>query len=120
MQEQKELRVTVLRRNLKETQDPLFLWSVITGNESWFSVLEPELKQVSCQWMGAKERRPKKALRSRQAKKTMMEVFFYDQGVIHLEFFPPRMTVTSKVYVGVLACLREAIRRKCPQLWMNN
>ncbi len=119
-QEQKDLRVSVCRRNLKETQDPLFLWSVITGDESWFSVLEPKLKQSSCQWMGAKEKRPKKALHSRQAKKTMMEVFFDDQGVIHLEFFPPRMTVTSKVYVGVLARLREAIRRKRPQLWMDN
>ncbi len=119
-QEQKDLRVSVCRRNLKETQDPLFLWSVITGDESWFSVLEPKLKQSSCQWMGAKEKRPKKALHSRQAKKTMMEVFFDDQGVIHLEFFPPRMTVISKVYVGVLARLREAIRRKRPQLWMDN
>ncbi len=115
-QEQKDLRVSVCHENLKETQDLLFLWSLVTGDESWFSVLEPELKQTSCQWMHAKEKCPKKALHSRQARKTMMEVFFDDQGVVHLEFFPPWMTVTSKVYIRVLARLREVIRRKRPEL----
>ncbi len=119
-QEQKDLRVSVCRENLKETQDPLFLWSLITGDESWFSVLEPELKQTSCQWMHAGEKRPKKALRSCQACKMMMEVFFDDQGVVHLEFFPPKMTVTSKVYIGVLAWLQEVIKRKRPELWRGN
>ncbi len=119
-QEQKDLRVAVCHENLRETQDPLFLWSVITGDESWFSVLEPELKQTSCQWMHAKEKCPKKALWSCQARKTMMEVFFDDQGVVHLEFFPPWMTVTAKVYIGVLGQLREVIRRKRPELWRGN
>ncbi len=96
------------------------MWSVITGDESWFSVLEPELKQSSCQWVGKDDLQPKKALRSRQAKKTMMEVFFDDQGVVHLEFLPPKMTVTSKVYVGILSRLREAVRRKRPAIWNDN
>ncbi len=50
----------------------------------------------------------------------MMEVFFDDQGIVHLEFIPPGMTVTSKVYCGILARLHEAIRRKRPTLWQNN
>lgn len=111
--EKMETRIHLCRANLKETQDPLFLWSVITGDESWFSVLEPEQKQQSCQWMGPQEKRPRKALHSRQARKTMMEVFFDDQGVVHLEFLPPKMTVTSKVYMGILSWLHEAICRKC-------
>ena len=49
-----------------------------------------------------------------------MEVFFNDQGIVHLEFLPPKMTVTSKVYVGILARLREVIRRKRPSLWQSN
>ncbi len=118
--EQKELRMSLCRSNLKEVQDPLFLWSVITGDESWFSVLEPEQKQQSLQWIAKGEKRPKKALRSWQARKNMMEVFFNDQGVVHLEFLPPGMTVTANVYTGILACLREAVRRKRPVLWQQN
>ncbi len=113
-QDQKEICVQVCRENLRECKDPLFLWSIVTGDESWFSVLEPEHKQQSCQWMEPNERRPKKALRSRQACKTMMEVFFDDQGIVHLEFLLPKMMVTSKVYMGILGCLHEAIRRKRP------
>ncbi len=93
---------------------------MITGDKSWFSVLEPELKQSSCQWVGKDDLQPKMALRSRQAKKTMMEVFFDDQGVVHLEFLPPKMTVTVKVYVGILSRLREAVRHKRPAIWNDN
>ena len=119
-QEQKDLRMWICRQNLKETQDPLFLWTLVTGDELWFSVLEPEQKQQNLQWIDKKAKRPKKALRMRQAKKTMMEVFFDDQGVVHLEFLPPKMTVTAKVYIGILSRLREAIRRKRPAIWRDN
>ncbi len=120
-QEQKDLCVRLCRENLKEMQDPLFLWLIVTGDESWFSVLEPELKQKSYQWMEPNQLRPKKALRLRQARKTMMEVFFDNQGVVHLEFLPPpKMTVISAVYIGILSCLREAIRRKRPVIWKDN
>ncbi len=101
-------------------EDPLFIWSVVTGDESWFSVLEPEQKQQSCQWMSKNEKRPRKALCSCQACKTMMEVFFDDQGIVHLEFLPLKMTVTAKVYIGILGRLREAIRRKRPAIWKDN
>ncbi len=119
-QEQMDLRVSICRENLKAMEDPLFLWSVVTRDESWFSVLEPEQKQQSCQWVHKTDKRPKKALRSRQVHKMMMEVFFDDQGVVHLEFLPPKMTVTAKVYIGILARLREAIRRKRPAIWNDN
>ncbi len=119
-QEQMDLRVRLCRQNLKETQDPLFLWTLVTGDESWFSVLEPEQKQQSLQWVDKKATRSKKALRARQAKKTMMEVFFDDQGVVHLKFLPPKMTVTAKVYIGILSCLCEANRRKRPAIWKDN
>ncbi len=70
--------------------------------------------------MGHGERCPRKALRVCQARKTMMEVFFDDQGVVHLEFLPPQMTVTAKVYTGILSRLREAVRRKRPVIWKDN
>ncbi len=114
-EEQKAQCVHIARSNLKQCEDPLFLWSVITGDESWFSVLEPEQKHQSCMWMASGERRLRKALRSRQARKTMMEVFFDDQGIVHLEFLPPKMTVT-----GILSRLREAVHRKRPVLWKEN
>ncbi len=119
--DQKQLSMQVCRENLRIMKDNLnFLACVITGDESWFSVLEPEQKQQSLQWMEKDSKRPKKALRLRQAKKMMMEVFFDQDGIVHLEFLPPKMTVTAKVYVGILGHLREAVRRKRPHLWEKN
>ncbi len=119
-EDQKRIRVDMCRENLHQCKDPLFLWSVITRDESWFSVLEPEQKCKSLQWIAKGEPRPKKAMHSWQARKTLMEVFFDDQGIVHLEFLPPKMTVTSNVYCGILAHLQEVIRRKRPTLWKGN
>ncbi len=45
--DQKKQQVAICKENLKVCEDPLFLWTVITGDESWISVLEPEQKQQS-------------------------------------------------------------------------
>ena len=88
-QEQKDLHVQVCKENLKRCEDVLFFWSIITGDESWFSVRELEMKSKSCQWLELGAPRPKKAIRNCQAKKTMLIAFFDDQGIMHLEFVPP-------------------------------
>jgi len=47
-------------------------------------------------------------------------VFFFDwQSIIHHEFVPRGQTVNKEFYVAVLKRLREAVRRKRPQLWTN-
>jgi len=43
-----------------------------------------------------------------------MLVFFY---IIHHEFVPRGQTVNKESYVAVLKRLREAVRRKRPQVW---
>jgi hypothetical protein len=49
----------------------------------------------------------------------MLLVFFDWQGIIHHKFVPCGLTVNKEFYVAVLKHLREAVRRKRPQLWMN-
>ena len=56
---------------------------------------------------------------SRSNIKVMLVVFFDWQGVIHYEFVPRGQTVNKEFYVAVLKHLREAVRRKRPQLWTN-
>jgi transposase len=46
-------------------------------------------------------------------------VFFDWQGVIHYEFGPRGQTVNKEFYVAILKRLKEAVRRKRPQLWTN-
>jgi len=51
--------------------------------------------------------------------KVMLVVFFDWQGVIPYGFVPRGQTVNEEFYVAFLKCLREALRRKRPQLWTN-
>jgi len=56
---------------------------------------------------------------SRSNMKVMLVVFFDWHGVMHYEFIPRGRTVNKEFYVAVLKCLRGAVCRKRPQLWMN-
>ncbi len=108
-QEQKELHVHLCQENLQETQDPLFLWSLVTGDESWFSVLEPEQKQQSLQWVSKEAKRPKKALHSHQACKMMMEGFFDNQGVTHLDSCHQKLLSHQRFTLGFLEdCVKQS------------
>ena len=56
---------------------------------------------------------------SRSNMKVMLVVFFDLHGVIHYEFVPRGQTVSQEFYAAGLKLLREAVRRKRPQLWTN-
>lgn len=76
-QEQKAHRKTLCQQNLDAfRQDKDMLEKVITCDESWLSVFEPETKQKSAQWRRKGSIRPQKALRARSTKKTMLVLFF--------------------------------------------
>ncbi len=58
--------------------------------------------------------------RFQSKKKAMLTVFMDYNGVVHHEFLPDGQTVNKEYYLGVMRRLREAIRKKRPQLWQNN
>ncbi len=93
--------------------DPMMLSKVVTGDESWFSVFDPETKQGSAQWKLSTEPRPTKALRNRSECKTMLTCFFDEKGSI----LPPRTTVVTEGYCQTIKNLKERLRKKRPELW---
>jgi hypothetical protein len=52
--------------------------------------------------------------------KTMLNTFFYIKGTVHFEFIPQGQTVTQAYYMQIQKRLREAVRRKRPELWLND
>ena len=66
------------------------------------------------------EPRPKQPRQSRSKIKVMLTVFFDYCGVVHYEFLPTGQTVNKEYYLSVMRRLREAIRKKRPELWANN
>ena len=44
---------------------------------------------------------------------------FEARGIVHHEFVPQGQTVNQEVYISVLRCMREALRRRRPDLWAS-
>jgi len=63
--------------------------------------------------------RPRKVRMSRSKIKVLLVVFFDWKGIVHHEFVPRGQMVNKRLYQEVLALLRDAVRRKRPELWEN-
>ena len=56
----------------------------------------------------------------RRAKIQVMLVVFFDwKGIVHHEFVPRGQMVNRQLHQDFLACLRDAVHRKRPELWEN-
>ncbi|UYV68306.1 hypothetical protein LAZ67_5003808 [Cordylochernes scorpioides] len=111
-QDQKELRILRCQELLDLIQnEPDFLNSVVTGDESWMFEYDPESKRQSCAWHTKSSPRPKKARMSKSRIKTMIIVFFDIRGIFHCEFVPQGQTVNSAFYLEVLRKLKRRIAR---------
>jgi hypothetical protein len=45
--------------------------------------------------------------------------FFDVEGLVHHEFLPQCQTMNQTVYITVMQCLRDAVRRKRPHKWSS-
>ena len=118
---QKHHRKTVAEEMISEAQsDPTFMKRIITGDETWVYEFDMETKQQSSEWRFEDEPKPKKSRQSRSKVKVMLTVFFDCQGVVHHEYLPSGQTVNKEYYLSVLKRLRDAVRRKRPEMWANN
>ncbi|UYV69314.1 hypothetical protein LAZ67_6003231 [Cordylochernes scorpioides] len=92
-QDQKELNVLRCQELLDLIQnEPDFLNSVVTGDESWMFEYDPESKRQSCAWHTKSSPRPKKARMSKSRIKTMIIVFFDIRGIVHCERLKRRIS----------------------------
>ena len=119
-EEQEECRKELcldLLQHIENEQDLLNL--IITCDETWVFMYDPETKLQSVQWKSTSSPRPKKACRSRSKFKAMLIVFFDIHGNVMAEWVPSGQMVNQQYYIDVLTKLRERVRRKPPELWRN-
>lgn len=118
--EQKERRLQISDElQVTAENDPNFLKKIITGDESWVYGYDPETKAQSSEWIEPGTPRPKKARRSRSNIKVMLTVFFDHRGIVHHEYAPRGTTINKESYRETLRRLRDAVRRKRPDLWAS-
>ncbi|KAJ4438653.1 hypothetical protein ANN_14600 [Periplaneta americana] len=119
--EQKETRMTLAGDMISMADEGGdFLNKIIAGDETWCYLYDPVPKRQSSEWKSKTSPRKQKFPRDTSKGKVMLEVFFDSQGLIHHEFIPEGRTVTKELYVEILRRLRDAVRRKRPEKWVEN
>ncbi|GFT60643.1 histone-lysine N-methyltransferase SETMAR, partial [Nephila pilipes] len=110
--EQKEHRIASSEDLIAAAdEDPNFLKTIVTGDESWCLEYDPETKRQSSKWTSPGKGRPMKVRASKSKTKTMLLVFFDSRGIIHHEFLRQGSTVTDAFYKDVLHRLLKRMRR---------
>ena len=89
----------------------------ITGDETWVYGYNPESKFQSLQGKHQESPRPKKTRQVRSNVKVMLTCFLDSRGIVHHEYAPEGQIINKECYVEVLRRLRDAVRRKRPDMW---
>lgn len=103
-----EISQELLQRYQDEGDE--FLSKIVTGDETWVYLFEPESKRQSLEWKHAKSPTRKKFKASRSVKKVMLTIFWDMKGPILTSFQSD--SVNSSTYCDVLDQLRTKIRFK--------
>ncbi len=117
--EQKRHRMDLCRQNLDRLKaDNTLLEKIITTDESWFSVFEPDTKQDSLEWRDKGGARPKKAIRNRAVKKKWPSSFLTQSAwCTSSSCLQDKQTMDSDFWIGVLKRMKESLRQKRPIMW---
>ncbi|UYV70801.1 hypothetical protein LAZ67_8000674 [Cordylochernes scorpioides] len=118
--EQKLCRLATCEDTLEMTRtDPEWKDKIITGDETWVYGYNPETKRQYAEWRGQGEPRPKKSRILKSRNKVLLVAFLDNKGIVHHEYLPAGQTVIKEMYLSILRRLREAIRKKRPEKWIN-
>ncbi len=85
---------------------------IVTGDECWIHAYTPETKKQSKEWLEKGSRPPKKFKRERATEKVFATVFWDVEGVLLVEFQPPKVSQTKEHALDILWKLRRAIQNK--------
>lgn len=115
--EQKKIRVQTSKAilDMYEEDPENFLDNIITGDETWIHYWNPESKQESMQWIKRGEPPPKKFKTQPSAGKVLATFFWDAEGILMIDYMPPKTTITGIYYAEVLRKLKKAIREKRPK-----
>lgn len=99
--------------------DPTFMKTIVTGDETWCYQYDPLTKRQSAEWLEDGDPKPKKCRMQKSRVKTLLTVFFDSRGIIHQEFTPEGVTVTGEYYLSVVDRLLKRIHRVRPEYRRN-
>ncbi len=114
--EQKRRRVSFAVNFLDSFPGGCSLKWVVTTDESWIHVYDPDSKQRNKEWLAKGEDRGQVVRRERSIRKLLMVPFFDQQGIVHVEYLK-NGTVNKFVFKAMVQRAWMAIRTRRSLLW---
>jgi len=121
--EKKQNRITtsqaMLTRHFANQNN--FLTSIITVDETWIPLYNPETKQQSKQWKHVYSPPPKKFRTAASAEKVLYAIFWDSDGVILAHPVPKGQTITGQYYKELIELqLLPAVEQSRPRMCNSN
>ena len=116
--ENKASRVAMCQAMLSRDKgmNSAFFSSIVTMDETWMPMFNPETKRQLAQWKHTDSPPPKKFQVTANAEKMMVAMFWDSEGVTLTHCFPNSTTVTGGTYEDVLRKkFPPTLREKCPK-----
>jgi len=73
----------------------LFMWHIVTGDETWLYDYDPETKQQPKRWKHASSPNPLKFKIHASAGKIMSTVFWDAKGLLLIDYMPHKASITG-------------------------
>lgn len=90
---------------------------VVCGDESWFYCWDPASRRDNRQWLTTNAATPAVPVHEQSVQKVMLVIFFDWQGLVYRCFVPQGQGINGALYLQILQNLRDAVRRRRPQVW---
>jgi len=76
-------------------------------DESWLYHYEPETKQQSVEWRHSGSPRPKKIPSAKSAGKIFASIFWVQDGIILIDYFPKGQKINANYYSSLQVQLKD-------------
>ncbi len=93
---------------------PHILRRVVTLDEAWIYMYDPQFREQAKEWLRPGEPRPQQAHREIATGKVMIVTFFDARGLIYFEYIQRPLTCNQHVFRAVLIRFHEAYMRRRP------
>ena len=97
---------------LLEEDEESFFGRLVTMDECWVYLYDPETKEMSKEWKHSTSPPPKNAKVQKSRGKVMLSVFWDCRGVILTDYLEEGRTITGAYYCTLLKKLRGALKEK--------
>ncbi len=113
-------------RQLQRRQDICHFWlrlqrtcprvfrQVVTMDEAWIYIYDPNMKIQSKEWQRKDEDRPQVARRGLFQSKVMIVSFFDSKGLIYYEFVQKLVTINQRVFQAIIRRFHDVYQRRRP------